>query len=193
MEHRSLSTEKREIERLVKKAQAGDEEAFSKLYDIFINPLYRYVYFRCNGTDPDDLLTTIFVKIWSNLSKYKPTASFTSWAFRIAHNVVIDFYRVNSHAMQNTAPLNEDEKDTKRENITSHAAELGFNREILKKALLKLKEKHQQIIILKFLNELSNEEIAEITGKSVSSLRILQFRALRILRRSLQEMGITEP
>lgn len=192
MQHRSLSTEKREIERLVVEAQKGSEEAFAKLYDLFVSPLYRYVYFRCNGADAEDLLTTIFMKVWMNLKKYRfQEHSFSAWVFRIAHNVVIDFYRA-SHLNQPAAPLDENHQDPKKENHSSNRTEQHMNREMLKQAIPKLKEPYQQIIVLKFLNEMENDELAEILGKSENSLRILQYRALRQLRKILNEMGVTE-
>lgn len=215
---RSLRTDKREIERLVKRAQDGDEDAFSALYDCFVQPLYRYVYFRCNGADVEDLLTTIFMKVWMNLKKYRMSettatqsglpsdnqpgtvkktaqgngiASFSAWAFRIAHNVVVDFYRA-SHANRHPEELSDSHEDPKRENRASHGMEQALNREVLKQAIPKLKEPYQQIILLKFINEFSNGEVAEVLGRSENSLRILQFRALRKLRKILQEMGVTE-
>lgn len=192
MQHRSLSTEKREIERLVVEAQKGDEEAFTKLYDLFVNPLYRYVYFRCNGADTEDLLTTIFMKTWINLKKYRfQEHSFSAWIFRIAHNVVIDFYRA-SQTNQPPSPLDETHQDPKKENHSSNSMEQHLNREILKLAIPRLKEPYQQVIVLKFLNEMENDELAEVLGKSENSLRILQYRALRQLRKILNEMGITE-
>lgn len=192
MEQRSLKTQKREIERLVEKAQEGDEESFAALYDLFINPLYRYVYFRCNGTDPEDLLTTIFMKVWMNLKRYQfQDASFSAWVFRIAHNVVVDFYRANQQN-QTVQELDENHYDQRPENASSHVVTQRLHRELLKKALAKLQENYQQIIVLKYLNGLENREIAEILSRSENSLRILQYRALRALRKILMEMGITD-
>lgn len=190
--HRSLKTQKREIERLVKLAQGGDEDAFSKLYDLFVNPFYRYVYFRVNGkVDAEDLLATIFIKIWSNLKKYRDTdQSFSAWAYRIAHNVVIDFYRSqNGNA---PAQLPESIEDEKRENHSKTLIEQTLTRETLKKAMQKLKDDYKQVVLLKFMNELENSEIAEVIGRTESGVRILQFRALRQLRKILQGMGVTE-
>lgn len=191
--HRSLKTQKREIERIVKLAQGGDEEAFSKLYDLFVNPFYRYVYFRVNGTvDAEDLLATIFIKIWSNLKKYRDTdQSFSAWAYRIAHNVIIDFYR-SQNGSAKIALLDESLVDEKRENHSKTLTEQTLTHEILKKAMQKLKDDYKQVVLLKFMNELENPEIAEVMGKTESSVRILQFRALRQLRKIFHGMGVTE-
>ena len=59
-----LKNRKEEIEVLVKASQDGDHDAFSKLYDIFIDPIYRYVYFRVNAVDAEDLVETVFLKVW---------------------------------------------------------------------------------------------------------------------------------
>ena len=66
-----------------------------------------------------------------------------------------------------------------------------FDNETLKKAMAKLKKQYHDIILYKFINDLSNGEIAEILGKSEGSLRILQFRALKALRKELEELGVT--
>lgn len=195
MEHRSLTTGERLVLGLIKRIKQGDCEAFSKLYDIYFEPLYRYFYYRANSADVEDLLETVFLKTWTNLAKFRfdktgeslSKNSFSAWIFRIAHNVLVDFYRAHQQIRQ----ISEDHVDTKKESRSQHIIEEKLRKESLKKALARLKTSYQQIIVLKFINELSNAEIAQILGKTENSLRILQFRALRSLKRELESMGIT--
>jgi len=189
-EHRSLKTQEREIETLVSKAQEGNTDAFAKLYDIFFTPVYRYVYYRVRIEDYEDIIEIVFLKIWTNVKKYRVTdknSSFISWVFRIAHNVVIDYYRDHRETIELTPDI-PDHRDT----ASIHTgADQKINNGILKSALGRLKEPYQQVLVLKFLDDLDNTEIATILGKSQNSLRILQFRALKSLRNVLEEMGIT--
>ncbi|MEK7528723.1 MAG: sigma-70 family RNA polymerase sigma factor [Patescibacteria group bacterium] len=189
-EHKSLKSDEPKIEELVLRAQGGDTDAFGEVYEIFFTSLYRYVYYRTAHHDSEDLLEIIFLKIWSNLHRYKKSekSSFIAWAFRIAHNTVVDYYREPVATLE----LEYGVADERREARSEDAVSRKLNNEILSKALHQLKESYQQVLVLKFINELENDEISKILDKSENSLRILQFRALRALRKVLEGMGITE-
>lgn len=178
-----------DIEQLVIQAQAGRADAFAKLYDIFVNQIYRYVYFRVGGEETEDLTELIFLKILENIKQYRPgVRSFSSWIFRIAHNTVVDFYRSNHRHEE----LLEEIEDQRREANTLHRAHHHFDQALLTSAMHELPDHYRQIIILKYLNDLSHEEIAFIMGRSQAAIRILQFRALKNLRRILEKMGVKE-
>ena len=189
MASEDLKNRKEEIEELVLASQDGDHDAFSKLYDIFIDPIYRYVYFRVNAEDAEDLVETVFLKVWENLKKYKKKEKtyFSSWIFRIAHNLVVDHYR--SYKSLDSLELNIQIPDENRQHNPIKNVHNVFNQETLKTAISNLKKSHQQILVHKFINEFSNKEIAEILNKSEGSLRILQFRALKALKSELKDMG----
>lgn len=177
------------IESLVKLAQEGDREAFARLYDLFIDPIYRYVYYRVSLVDAEDLVETIFLKMWEHIRQYKrQKKSFSAWAFRIAHNLVVDYYRANKDKMYEELTSNIPDQDRRHNPVK--VTEGNLDKEMLKKAILSLRKDYQDIIVHKFVNELSNKEIADILGKSEGSLRILQFRALKALRKELEEFGL---
>ncbi|MFA6521399.1 MAG: sigma-70 family RNA polymerase sigma factor [Candidatus Gracilibacteria bacterium] len=176
-----------EIEALVEQSKRGDSDAFGKLYDIFVNPIYRYIYYRVNHQEAEDLTELVFLKTWENINQYKADQkSFSSWIFRIAHNLVVDFYRLHKSSEE----LVENIKDERREAHASFRANLNLDKEMLGVALGKLKDSYRQILVLKYINDFSNDEIAGITGRSQAALRILQFRALKHLKRILEEMGM---
>lgn len=179
-----------ELEALVCSAQEGDQDAFAKIYDNFIDQIYRYVYYRVQGEDVEDIVETVFLKVWENLKQYKPQQkSFSAWVFRIAHNLVIDHYRAAKDKAYEE--LNPDLPDLDRMHHPIKITQDRFDNATLKKAMVKLKKQYHDIILYKFVNELSNSEIAEILGKSEGSLRILQFRALKALKRELEDLGVT--
>jgi RNA polymerase sigma-70 factor, ECF subfamily len=188
MAGRILSAE--EIEDLVEKAQQGDTYAFGVLYDFFVDPIYRYVYFKVKKDDALDLTENIFLKVWEHLKSYRRSdgrATFSSWVYRIAHNVVVDHYRMEKEY----AALDANAADDKRSNDPVKITEQKLGGEVLKKAMSKLKKTYRQIILLKYINELENHEIARIIGKSEGSVRILKFRALKALKEILENMKIT--
>lgn len=177
------------IERLVSSSQNGQPDAFGKLYELFVTPIYRYMYYRVGREDAEDLTELVFLKTWENIHQYeKRQSSFSAWIFRIAHNVVVDHYR--SH--QTNGVLDENIEDIRREASATERIHRRLDREMLHTAMKGLKEHYRQVLILKYINGLSNEEIGNIMGKSQAALRILQFRALRTLRRMLQEQGVSE-
>jgi len=185
-----LSEKKEEIEALVKRVQKGDQEAFSALYDLFIDPIYRYVYFRVKSRDAEDIVETVFVKVWTNIKKYKARKKqlFSAWVFKIAHNLVVDYYRKAKD--KNFDELKIDVVDSKREHNPIRTTERSLNSGLLKKAISTLKKPYQDVVVYKFINQLSNSEIAGIMKKSEGSVRILQFRALKALKAELEYLGL---
>ncbi|MDP4008664.1 MAG: sigma-70 family RNA polymerase sigma factor [Candidatus Peregrinibacteria bacterium] len=186
----ALKYNKDKIEKLVLRSQQGDSEAFGQIYDVFVDAIYRYVYYRVKNEEVEDLVEIVFLKSWENINKYKKGKySFSAWIFRIAHNLVIDYYR-GKEARVDTLQLDEVLEETiqsyQREHKPIGCTELNLNNEILIRALGTLKKTHYDFIVLKFINQLSNEEIAEILGKNESALRVMQFRALKELRTVLQ-------
>lgn len=183
----NFSLDNKQIEQLVQEAQNGDVEAFGKLYDLYVDPLYRYIFFRIGKEDALDMTENVFLKVWQSLKSYKVGSfRFSAWIFRIAHNAVVDFYRLHKQDL----PLDFDLPETKRSHDPIALTEQKLSQEVLQKAMAKLSKKYQQIITLKYINELDNEEIARILNRSEGSLRILKFRALKALKKILVSMNI---
>lgn len=187
---KDLKDRKEEIEGLVLSCQDGDHDAFAKLYDIFVDAIYRYIFYRVKSDDAEDLVETVFLKVWEKLHQYQPkkNRSFSSWIFRITHNLVVDYYRSSKERL--VEELSVQIPDPDRQHNPIRIVQGGLDNEILKKALAKMKKEYRDIVIYKFMNELSNREIAEILDKSEGSLRILQFRALKALKKELLDLGM---
>ena len=185
-----LKDRKEEIEQLVLQVQKGDQKAFADLYDIFIDPIYRYVYYRVKSVEVEDIVENVFLKVWEHIKKYKRSkkASFSAWIFRISHNLVVDHYRTSKD--KETDELSFDIQDYKRDHNPIRVTEDAIDKRILRVALMKLKSSYREIIVHKFINDFSNAEIAEILNKSEGSLRILQHRALKALKAELNHMGV---
>lgn len=189
MKENSINSRKEEIEALVEKVKNSDHEAFSVLYDILVHPLYQYIYYRVKTEDAEDLLETVFLKVWENIHKYTPGKNaFSAWVFRIAHNLIIDYYR--SAKDRDIAELTIDIQDRKREHNPIDRIENSFDKGVLKVAISKIRKVYRDILIYKFINDFSNKEIADILKRSEGSVRILQFRALKALKAVLDEMDV---
>jgi len=176
-----------ETDILAEKAQKGDAQAFAKIYDMYVDQIYRYIFFRVDKDEALDLTENVFLKVWENIKSYKAGKRyFSSWIYKIAHNLVVDSYRLKKHV----EPLESYIPDEKRESDPVFLTERKLTRDTLIKAIGKLRKKYQQVILLKYINEMDNEEIARIMNKSEGGLRILKYRALKALRLVLEEMNV---
>ncbi|MDP2625140.1 MAG: sigma-70 family RNA polymerase sigma factor [Candidatus Peregrinibacteria bacterium] len=177
------------VQKLVAACQNGDVDAFGTLYDLYIDAIYRYVYYRVDKTEVEDIVENVFIKTWENIDKYKPAdCPFSAWLFRIGHNLVVDHYRFHRKhiSLRERLPkhLNQSSDDP------MDFADQKLNQRYLREALVELNEPYQQVLVLRFLNGFSNPEIAKIMDRKVGNIRILQYRALKELREILKRRGI---
>lgn len=172
------------LDHWVEQAQGGDAEAFGKIYDELVKPVYRYIYYRVEPQIAEDLTEEAFLKAWKNLPKYKKTKHpFSAWVFRIAHNLVCDHYRKHKENFE----IDENIADENQDTNPKRKLNLKLNQLKLKKAINKLPEKYQQVILLKYINEEDNATIASAIGKTEGAVRTIQFRALKKLKTLLKE------
>jgi RNA polymerase sigma-70 factor (ECF subfamily) len=166
---------------LVEKAIEGNVEAFGELYGIFLDRIYRYVFYQVRDKmTAEDITEEVFVKAWNAISSCKgKEKTFSAWLYRIAHNRIIDIFR----RREKEQPI---EMDTVAE---TSRAELQLETEIDHRELLdcigELPSNQKQVIILKYIEGLDNREIERIVGKKQGAIRILQMRALTRLRERL--------
>ncbi len=165
---------------LVYQAKRGNRAAFGKLYLKYLDQIYRYIFFRIgqNRQLAEDMVETVFFRAWAKLSEYQQNGNFSSWLYRIAHNLVIDHFRKKSEAnLKEDLPAPDDlEQDLiLKDNVNG-----------LRDAMNQLTDMQKQVVTLKFIEELNNREIAGILGKKEDAIRAIQFRALKKLRHLLQ-------
>jgi RNA polymerase sigma-70 factor, ECF subfamily len=167
-------------ETLVARACQGDKAAFGDLYVRLLDDIYRYVYYRVsNQQDAEDLTETVFLKAWQGLPNYKPEgAPFMAWLYRIAHNTVVDHYRTYKTAEPLADhPYLPDEREPVEAQVFSQT-----EIEQLKAKLQQMTPIHQEVLVLRFINELSPAETAAALDKSNGAVRVLQHRALKELQ-----------
>lgn len=179
-----MNLDEKQIDKLVRESQKGNSKAFGELYDVFFPQIHKYVYYKVSEEHVDDVVSAIFIKTWSKLNKYKKkTCSFGSWVFRIAHNTVIDHYRTNKEFYELEERIADDNQALSPERLT----DMTLTGERVHRALGKLSDKYQEVILLKFMNDMSNPDIADIMKISESNVRTLQHRALKQLKSHIDD------
>ena len=165
---------------LIQKAVAGDADAFGKLYDSYVDEVYRFVYYRVNDVETaEDLTSQTFLKAWDNMGRYRLRgAPFKAWLVQIARNLIIDFYRTR----KDTLPLEPYAIGKADPNVNvSSVVEKRLQAQWLQKMLRHLTEEQREVLVLKFINGLSTREIARIMNKGQGAVRALQMRGLHAL------------
>lgn len=176
----------KQIAKLAKGWRRGDKDSFSKLYDHFIDNIFRFIYFKVNNNDAEDLTELTFIKAWERRKKYDPAkGAFSSWLYTIARNTVIDHYRVSKEVYE----LDYNTTDDSRRSDPKGLVEESLNADKLRKAINKLPENYRDILLLRFIEDMDYAEVAEYLGKSEGAVRITQFRAIKELRKVLDKMG----
>lgn len=178
-------------ELLVRKASAGDKEAFADLYERHLEAVFRYFFYRLgHREDAEDLAEQLFLKAWQAIGQYDfRGAPFSSWLFRIAHNMMVDHHR----ARHEVEPLDE---EIEIEDQDTGPAELAIQRaeaRRLSDALAQLGPVEQSVVALRFLEGLDHRKVAGIIGKSEVATRSIQSRALARLAVILGDGERREP
>lgn len=176
--------------KLFKRIRKKDRDAFLDAYDAYADDIYRFVFFKIgNKEDARDITSATFLKVWeyAQRNSFDNSKSLRSFIYKIARNLVIDHYRNSSKIKteKNSEELMAEIIDDKQDVLKT--AELNSDIDIMKNSLNKLKEEYREIILMRFIDELSFSEISDITGKPVGNLRVLSFRALKALKELMEK------
>jgi RNA polymerase sigma-70 factor, ECF subfamily len=173
-------------EDLVRRAQRRDPEAFGVLYEEHFDRIYRYVLLRVrNQADAEDITQQVFLRALESIGSYRWRGTpFASWLFRIAHNLVVDYWKKKSRERTAAvAPGDIDEAVAAPAGDPAELAELRFDMKQLTAACERLSDGQREVISLRFAGGLSVAEAAKVMGKSEGAVKVLQHAALVKLRR----------
>jgi RNA polymerase sigma-70 factor (ECF subfamily) len=173
---------------LVERAGQRDQAAFAELYDQFLSPVYRYVFYRVsNRADAEDLSEQVFLQAWAAIDRFRWQGKpFLAWLYALAHNLVIDSRRRAKPAQS----LDDVEFPLDPESPSAAQAMIQWlDAELLAAAMSRLTPDQQQVIKLKFVEGFDTSQVARLMDKRVGTIRALQLRALQSLRRELERQG----
>jgi RNA polymerase sigma-70 factor (ECF subfamily) len=171
---------------LVLRAIRKDQEAFGELYDRHVVRVYRHIYYMVgSAAEAEDLTAQTFLRAWEAIERYQVRgAPFVSWLLRIAHNLGVSHLRSRRESSQ----LHDGIVDDKMRRDPEWAYQQTAEEELVHAAILKLREEQRQVIVLRFIEDLDYREVAEIIGKSVAAIRVIQHRALNSLRKQMKQL-----
>ena len=175
-------------DKLIKRAQKGEGDCFGSLYDHYLQSIYRYVFLKVSSKqEAEDLTHEVFVSAWENLKGYRLRGfPFSSWLYNIARNKVIDYYR--THKVH--ADIDGVDPDLfKLASNVEKEIDLTLDFQKIKIAMSKLREEQQDVLIMRFVDDLSHREIALAMEKTEGAVRLAQHRALQSLREILENDG----
>jgi RNA polymerase sigma-70 factor (ECF subfamily) len=169
--------------------KAGDDASFDLLLQKYRTPLVNFLYRMVrDAATAEDLAQEVFLRVYRARKQYSPSAKFTTWLFRIATNLALNFVRDNRYRQMQVsldAPVEEDEAPiqlpAKDMRIDEHMLERD-RAQIIRRAVAALPEKQRVAVLLHKYEEMDYSEIAKILECSESALKSLLFRAYETLR-----------
>jgi RNA polymerase sigma-70 factor (ECF subfamily) len=183
-------TEFRE-EAVLAQASQGDKDSFGQLYERYVDRIFNYVYYRTgNLHDAEDLTARVFQRAMNHIQTYTDRGvPFSAWLYRIAHNLVANWHRDRSRRQEiplTDLPVLPAKGDHPEKNLVRSQEE-----DSLLRLIRRLPPDRQNLLILKFVENLSNAEIGQIMGRSEGAVKSLYHRTLLALRDQLGDQTIT--
>lgn len=171
---------------LIEQAKS-DPEAFGRLYELYVEKIYNYIYYRLgNHHDAEDLTAKVFYRALNHIAHYNNKGvPFAAWLYRIAHNLVANWHRDRSR--RQWVGLEDVDLTSDKQESPQLAAERTNERELLLAALKRLPRERQELLVLKFVERMSNAEIGHVLGRSEGAIKSLYHRTLVSLKELLAE------
>ncbi len=172
--------------------QDGDKEAFGEVIDRFEKPLCAFIY-RMLGDRENcaDALQETFLKAYKNINSYDPKRKFSSWIYRIAHNEAITHYRKNTKhvALDEVVEIASGENNAE---IIQKKIDTGAQKELLERALLTIPLKYREVIVFRFYEDKSYEEISEIMHLPVNTVGTYLSRGKNEIKKHFKDIHLEE-
>jgi RNA polymerase sigma-70 factor (ECF subfamily) len=185
-------------QKLIQASLAGDSKSFERLMKLYSRKIYTFVYRMVRDEEiAAELVQDFFIKIYTVLHKYNYTYKFSTWAYRICYNLVIDYVRKKQ---ANVDSLDDEyvsqkallESDNYVDDCGFETLEQAEIREIVWSSVDRIPLKYRELILLRYLDGLKYEEIAEITDLPVGTIKNRIFKAKELLREEINIHGMSE-
>ena len=160
------------------------KKEFSKIYDKYINQIYRFVFLKVNSKEiAEDITSETFLKVWESYKNNK-IENVSAFLYQVARNLITDYYRQKSRTQ--FLPLDSVSIIDPSNNLKEESQDKS-DIETIKSALFRLEnENYQNIIIWHYLNDLSIKEISKINNQSEGAVRVMLSRALKELKEIIE-------
>ncbi len=175
---------------MLAKALRSDTRVLGEIIERYETKLSRYIQRKSNASfeDRKDILQNIFIKIYKNINDFDPDLSFSSWAYRIARNEMIDWYRREKRRPHLSLEGDEGVMQTLASELGADiAAQKAELRHAIEKAVQTLPEKYQDIVELRFFEEKSYDEIADILALPPGTVAVRINRVKTMLQEALEK------
>jgi RNA polymerase sigma-70 factor (ECF subfamily) len=171
------------------RASQGDQVAFGELYERYIDRIFNYVYYRTGNThDAEDLTARVFQRAMNHIHNYTDRGvPFSAWLYRIAHNLVANWHRDRSRRQE--IPIADIPVLPAKGDHPESSLVRTEEQDALLRLIRRLPPERQQLLILKFVENLSNAEIGQIMGRSEGAIKSLYHRTLLALRDQIGEQS----
>lgn len=166
----------------IENAIKGEASAFGLLYDKYQPQIYRFIYLKVgHREEAEDLCHQVFLNAWQNIERYEFKGfPFSTWLYSIARNKIIDYYRIKKNFLDiNNYEIEENGK------TNAEIIDFKINIENVKTAILNIPQIEQDVIIMRFVEDMQPKEIAAILNKSEVSVRQIQHKAIKKLKEIL--------
>jgi RNA polymerase sigma-70 factor (ECF subfamily) len=170
------------------KIRLGQEEAFSDFYDLYVEQIYRFIYFKVSSVEEaEDLTSESFMRLWQYILNNQEVSNIKALLYRIARNLVIDFYRDKGRGLEiELADNTEDESpDTPISDNLADVIDIKITMEVVQGALGKIKDNYREVVVMHYVEQLDISEIAEILEKTEGNVRVLLHRGITELKKVL--------
>ena len=183
--HRAEVDLPREEEAALVARAKSDPQVFGQLYELHVRRIYNYVYYRTgNHHDAEDLTARVFFRALEHLGRYQERgAPFSAWLYRIAHNAVANWHR--DKRWNQTVALEDLAGQLEHGDDPFRLAERSEAQAQLLRLVRHLPPERQQLLVLKFVERCSNQEVGEIMGRTEGAIKSLYHRTLIALRKDL--------
>jgi RNA polymerase sigma-70 factor (ECF subfamily) len=181
---------------LVTRAVAGREDGFEELVRRYQRPIAAYVYRMVGDYEAAlDVTQEVFIKVYNSLRRYRSEFKFSTWIYRIAHNSAVDHLRRYSTRGQSlTNEFDGEQYDLPLESrrlSPEQESERAERRAEIEQVVCQLPTAYRELVLLRHSHDLSYDEIAEVTGLPLGTVKNRLFRAREVMRQQFVERGIT--
>src|ERR1035437_3551943 len=172
----------------------GDQEAFKELVERYSSPIFNFSARLAGRNEAPDIVQEIFIKVWKKISNFDASkASFKTWIFTVARNTITDFLRKKKDYLFSDLENFDKEEDSFAQNIPDESLLPGESmqkmedKEFMEKTLTNLRSNYQEILTLRYQEDMTFAEIGEILGKPLNTVKSQHRRALMELEKMLEK------